>query len=818
MANYLDLNGTTDVVNRLKGRINEKASNEDVQLIVDELALKADKADIKVYESKHPSEVTDENAIILNVVGSSYDLYNADNWRLITVPNAEQTFGYHFGVRVSDITEEEKEIGRLLPNEGSGYVSLLVSRDGDMVTFKGRPSDTNVGYCDKTLFIYSKNSIERINLASYMSEQSATVNISDDFIIAFAIANEYTSGKLITNGLYASTYGQKTILIKNDRKIVDNFITNVQPYVDSIIFNFVNGETTNANFKRVNGEFILGDGNIQTGAPNYVVDKGITEIPNGKGVAIDITANKVYLDIPMYNSHTVTAEEASKKWGCDFNNQQNLFLNNWFCGFQNFDGYISVYGNDGVLTMYNATTDEPTTYVEDGNYYIKLIEGVSITNNNDWNPFFYEEGESIEGLNYVKDSTPHKIALEDNLKTVNGQSIVGEGNIQIESYKFPNVTIFGAPQISNGQMSNFTATNYAQFPFLVDFHGRTFEINMCFTTGANVADQQNIIDSVFGLAMAVRNGKFVIAMGSNGTTWNLGEHVGSYDVQPNTTYYLKFTWDGSAYELLYSTDKETYSVDIHTNETSTLFPRQIVIGKGADNTHIFGGSINLNYCNLLIQGHEVWEGMDDVGLATRLATDLSNIDDAGVEKVNEIVRLKTINGESIKGDGNIVIQGGGGEPDAYIKDAVLSSAKDRITFTKKDGTTVEFNKTDRLALSGGTLKGHLQLGDGNETAFKKVEAIRNIDGTPNGAAFYVNSDGTAAFFHKTYSSTALAGPVNDAILRFDHNGLSFAKGADSRTSATEYKKVMTEEDTYSKAEIDAMLGTINNALAALING
>lgn len=49
MANYLDLNGTTDVVGRIKAKLNEKASNDDVQLVVDELALKANKEDTRYY-------------------------------------------------------------------------------------------------------------------------------------------------------------------------------------------------------------------------------------------------------------------------------------------------------------------------------------------------------------------------------------------------------------------------------------------------------------------------------------------------------------------------------------------------------------------------------------------------------------------------------------------------------------------------------------------------------------------------------------------------------------------------------------------------
>jgi hypothetical protein len=45
MATYLDLNGTTDIVGRVKSLLNQKASNDDVQVVVGELALKANASD-----------------------------------------------------------------------------------------------------------------------------------------------------------------------------------------------------------------------------------------------------------------------------------------------------------------------------------------------------------------------------------------------------------------------------------------------------------------------------------------------------------------------------------------------------------------------------------------------------------------------------------------------------------------------------------------------------------------------------------------------------------------------------------------------------
>lgn len=408
-------------------RIGSKADNA-----LEGLNSKADKTDIKVYESKHPSEVTDENAIILNVVGTTYDLNNADNWRLITVPDAEQIYGYYFGVKVSDITSEEKEIGRLIPEQGEGYVALTVIRNDNTVTFKSTRSNSNVGYCYNNLYIHSVNSNTSLEIATYQAELSVVINLADnDYIIALGFEWNGGSGKFLTNGLYASINGQKPMFVKNDQLNMDKFITNIETNENNFNLYSSAGFST-IRFKRINGKIIIGDEDIITGAPNYVVDKELSEIPNGKGIAIDIMPNKVYLDLPNGTPHTVIAEEASKKYGCNFNYNNDIYFNGWSCVIRNTNGYISVTGNDGILTMYNATTNEPTTSVENNNYYIKLIEGASITSNNSWNPLYYEVGEPIEGLSYVKDSTPHKIALEDNLKTINGQSIIGSGNIEIQ--------------------------------------------------------------------------------------------------------------------------------------------------------------------------------------------------------------------------------------------------------------------------------------------------------------------------------------------------------------------------------------------------
>lgn len=97
-----------------------------------------------------------------------------------------------------------------------------------------------------------------------------------------------------------------------------------------------------------------------------------------------------------------------------------------------------------------------------------------------------------------------------------------------------------------------------------------------------------------------------------------------------------------------------------------------------------------------------------------------------------------------------------------------------------------------LPLSGGTLNGNVFLGKGDVTTATQLTSIRNVNDMANGGAFYVNSDGTAAFFHKTYGTTSLTQAVNDAILKFNHQGLYFAQGATNRTTASDFKKVLLE--------------------------
>lgn len=211
---------------------------------------------------------------------------------------------------------------------------------------------------------------------------------------------------------------------------------------------------------------------------------------------------------------------------------------------------------------------------------------------------------------------------------------------EIELFKFPNMTIIGTPTINQGQVSDFTMDDYLEFPFLVDFRGRPFEINFAFTTGANVTTQQNILDSAFGLAMAIKNGRTLMAISYDGSTW-ANQYTGNLVIEPNTTYVYKISWNGIQYKVQYFNGAE-YVNDFTFASTQQPYPKQMFIGRSILADNYFEGSVNLNYANLLVNGTIVWQGMDDAGLATRADVNLENITTVAEQKIKTLSATEQI--------------------------------------------------------------------------------------------------------------------------------------------------------------------------------
>lgn len=229
----------------------------------------------------------------------------------------------------------------------------------------------------------------------------------------------------------------------------------------------------------------------------------------------------------------------------------------------------------------------------------------------------------------------------------------------LQLYKFPNATIEGDPTINNGQVSNFSTTNYLRFPFEFETKGRTWLLNGSFDTGSDVTTQQNIIDSLASVALAVRSGRLVLALSTNGTSFDLGEHLSMSDIEPNTKYYFKLSFSGTQYLLSLSTDKIDYMPEVVVSSTSPIASRPMTISSSG---HPYGDTINLNDWDLTVGNVLVWQGMDDVGVASRLDVNVSNITETGKQAIKDIV--------------------GGGSGESYTKEEtnnLLANKEDKLT-------------------------------------------------------------------------------------------------------------------------------------------
>lgn len=234
---------------------------------------------------------------------------------------------------------------------------------------------------------------------------------------------------------------------------------------------------------------------------------------------------------------------------------------------------------------------------------------------------------------------------------VQNQAITNRIN-EIELYKTPNLSITGSPTITQGQVSDFSASNYMQFPFALDLTEATsISIITAFTTGSNVTTQENVLDSYYGIAFAISGGHFVLALGSNGSSWDIANGVsGTATVETETTYFVRISWDGTNYILSYSTDAgDTWTDDITVVSSTVLYETQVYIGGSPDlfgtgTAKPFGGTINLNKWVINYNGQLFWQGMDDAGLATRANVDLSNLTELGQAYVHRYATANQIGG------------------------------------------------------------------------------------------------------------------------------------------------------------------------------
>lgn len=248
------------------------------------------------------------------------------------------------------------------------------------------------------------------------------------------------------------------------------------------------------------------------------------------------------------------------------------------------------------------------------------------------------------------------VAVDEELSTTSTNpvqnKVITEKINEIQLYKTPNLSIVGNPTIVQGQVSDFSANKYLQFPFALDLTDATaVSIDMAITTGTGVTTQQNILNSYYGVALAILNGHFVLAISSNGSSWDIANSVaGTFDVESETAYLLNLSWNGTDYVLKVSTDDgDTWTSDISVTSSTIPHETQVYIGAshnlyGSGTAYPFEGSVNLNKWQIIYNEQLFWQGMDDAGLATRANVDLSNLTEVGQNYVHRYATSNQIGG------------------------------------------------------------------------------------------------------------------------------------------------------------------------------
>lgn len=176
------------------------------------------------------------------------------------------------------------------------------------------------------------------------------------------------------------------------------------------------------------------------------------------------------------------------------------------------------------------------------------------------------------------------------------------------------LTIVGSPTIQDGVVSGFSDSDYLSINGSVELN-KPFEIATKITTSSEIVPSKIIglypVTGRYGIVLYIKNNKFSIMMSHNGNGWEFDtDGLGSYEVLPNTTYYLKFYWDYNSYKLDYSLDGTNY-INEHTinNNTSVVPTTRGFIGVYQDNINPFNGSIDLNETYIKVN-NELWFGRE----------------------------------------------------------------------------------------------------------------------------------------------------------------------------------------------------------------
>ena len=188
----------------------------------------------------------------------------------------------------------------------------------------------------------------------------------------------------------------------------------------------------------------------------------------------------------------------------------------------------------------------------------------------------------------------------------------------ITTYTPQDITFIGSVTNNDWVVGNFSVSNYIKIEknlLNIASTANNFEIVVKITTGSDVTTSQSIIAQ--GVSESA-NGYNSVGISIGGGRFGAGisyEHgnqgfSGSYAVQPNTTYYLKYEFTSTAQNIYYATEKDNWILD--TTKASSGNPKtstyDLTIGAWRTNNTTpvrpFLGSVDLKETYIKVDGED----------------------------------------------------------------------------------------------------------------------------------------------------------------------------------------------------------------------
>lgn len=458
-----------------------------------------------------------------------------------------------------------------------------------------------------------------------------------------------------------------------------------------------------------------------------------------------------------------------------------------------------------------------------------------------------------EALNEKQDT----LVSGTNIKTINGEDILGEGDIEVQgggasfvigqtvqstisltdaglhlldgsliyhgaysdfidymanyyndAPEYSNVSIVGSLTDNNGVLSGFSTTSYARLPIDFDVSdGSAWEAVYKVTTGSDVTTSQYFVGS---LLSGKSHDPFIIGIYNNSLsayinydlTTTSTEIASSITPQSNTEYTIKLEFTGSAYNLYIDGVLEAT-----VSSSTPVWTSNVILGVQSASSGLAGnwlGSIDLNNSYMNINGSRWWTGRQPFGF-----TD-----------------------ESIWQD-NVFKYG---TCDKYVYDSVNQTVRIPKRTTEHGLLIKTINNADNWARiyqdgwceQGGQLRGSSTASDGGEL-FNLPIAYLDTKYTLNATMHYSSAPGNASctwvrlnrktsssFYYNTgYTSGSTTAYSN---YYFDWYTCGYIDISDFQFSPRyEYLVIATVTKTSIQIDIDEVMTDINEVITDLSN-